>query len=178
MVTIDKSFISYFGFLETMNIQEVLREPKTINQVAEELRMERHTVAKKLESLEARGVVKIKLFGRSKIYSLSENPLVEALKKEDEFSEELKSFLNKVTKRVSLHDQEYNILFSNKKSKGKCYEIFAHRNSVCPECPAIEVMKTGESKERNVEGLGKVKIHPVKSSKNQVNGVIEVDHHG
>ena len=161
-----------------MNIQEILRKPKTINQVAEELKLERHTVAKKLETLEARGVVKKKLFGRSKIYSLSENPLLEALKKEDEFSEELKNFLNKVTERVSLHDQEHNVLFSNKESKGKCYEVFANRNSVCPECPASEVMKTGESKEKKVKGIGKVKMHPVKDSKNKIIGVMEVIPHG
>ena len=161
-----------------MNITSVLKKPKTINQVAEELGLERHTVAKKLEALEARGVVKKKLFGRSKIYSLSENPLVEALKQEDEFSKELKSFLSNVTERVSLHDQEHNILFSNKENKGKCYEVFAKRESVCPECPANEVMKTGESKDKKVSGLGDVKLHPVKDRKGETIGVVEVVNNG
>ncbi len=161
-----------------MRIKNILKEPKTINQVANELGIERHTAAKKLEALESRGVVKKKVFGRSKLYSLSENPLVEALKQDDEFSDELKSFLSKVTGRVSLHDSSYNVLFSTKEHKGKCYEVFANRNSVCIDCPAEQVIISGSSKTKKVTGLGEVNLHPIKNRDDKVIGVVEVVNNG
>ena len=161
-----------------MKITSILNEPKTINQIAKELGQERHTVAKKLSALSARGIVKKKVFGRSKIYSLSENPLIEALRKEDELSSELRSFLSKVSGRVSLHDKDYNILFAGEKLSGKCYEVFAQRDTVCPNCPASQVIEEGVSKTKLVSGLGEVKLHPLKDSKNNVVGILEVARNG
>jgi two-component system cell cycle sensor histidine kinase/response regulator CckA len=93
---------------------------------------------------------------------------------------------------VSVLDPELNIIRVNQcmeKLYGdhkpligkKCYEVYQQRESICPWCPSVKAIKTGEPQneivpyptEENPEGWIDVSAYPMKDAQGRVSAVIE-----
>jgi PAS domain S-box-containing protein len=89
---------------------------------------------------------------------------------------------------ISIQDREFRVLYQNEMHKrlvgdqlGKfCYEAYAHRDSICPNCPVAETFKDGEThilqKTRTDEhGTHYIEIYasPLKNSKGEIVAGIE-----
>lgn len=149
----------------------------TISEIAVKLGVERHTAATYLKALEAKGDVKHEAKGKSKIYSLTDNSFIEFIKKDTDVSSQIKKILLSVDEHISIQDKNYNVIWNNKlDAKGKCFEIYANRDSVCPNCPSFDVLETGISKTEYVK-MNKdmrVEIHPIKNKNNETVAVVEI----
>jgi predicted transcriptional regulator len=149
----------------------------TISEIAFSLNIERHTAATYLKALEAKGSVKHEVKGKSKIYSLTDNSFIELIKGNDEISSQIKKILSSVDEHISIQDNNYNIIWNNKlNSAGKCFEVYANRESICPNCPSLKVLETGVSKTNYVK-MNKnmrVEIHPIKNQNDETIAVVEI----
>lgn len=148
-----------------------------INEIAKELKVERHTASKYLNKLEGEGKISYKYKGRSKIYSLVDNDFLEFIKKEDGASKTVKEILTKMDEHVSIQDKEFNVIWNNKiKANKKCYEIYANRKDKCPNCPAESVFLTGKTKKNlvNMKDDMNVEIRPIKNNIGETIAIIEI----
>lgn len=99
----------------------------------------------------------------------------------------LRSLFNAITDLISVEDDDYNIINSNKSVKvvfgnkvigRKCFEVYQGRDSVCPNCPvekAKEIKKPVTAEHYN-EKTGKtylVHAYPILDNWGSVKGVIE-----
>lgn len=158
--------------LECLKGEEFL----TITHVAERVGIERHTAAKYLRSMEEKGILKKEIKGRSKCYSISNTRIFDFLQQEGGISEDVKNLLSQLPVKISIQDDEYNIIYSDMEETGKkCYEAYAGREDICPNCPAERTLKTGRSSKDSVASLDKkVTIKPVKNQDEDTIGVIEI----
>ncbi|MFT4311487.1 MAG: helix-turn-helix domain-containing protein [Candidatus Woesearchaeota archaeon] len=163
--------------MEDKIINILSKKSLNISQIANKLEVERHTAAKYLEALEKKDYIKKEIKGKSKLYKLN-NPLIEFFKKEDDIvSSQIKELLKNINEHVSVQNKDFEVIWSNKEfEKGKkCYELYANRDSVCPNCPAEQTFKTGSSNISRVKSLEKeVTVFPVKNFKDETIGVIEL----
>jgi len=93
---------------------------------------------------------------------------------------------------ISVLDPELNIIRVNQwmeKVYGdhkaligkKCYEVYQQRESICPWCPSVKAINTGEPQseivpyptKENPEGWIDLTSHPMKDAENRVSAVIE-----
>lgn len=149
----------------------------TISEIASLLNIERHTVSRYLQGLEARGEVKYDVRGKSKVYSLTENPFLEIITSNNKASTQLKEVLRKVNDHISIQDSNYNVIWNNKTESGKeCFKIYANRETKCDNCPVEEVLSSGVAKTRivNMNNKLEVEILPVKDQNNNTIAIVEI----
>jgi hypothetical protein len=114
--------------------------------------------------------------GKSKIYKAT-NPILEFFKNEEEVSKSVKILLENIKEHVSVQNKDFEVIWSNKNfEKGKkCFQLYANRRDVCPNCPAHETFKTNKLTTRRVDTLNKeISIFPIENAKKEVIGVIEL----
>ena len=147
--------------MEEQIISELKKQNLTISQLAIRVSAERHTVAKYLEKLESSGLVKYSPKGKSKIYSLT-NPLLELFQGQGELNSQIKEILSLVDNHISVQTKDFKVVWNNKvESKGHCYELYANRSDICPNCPADKVFETNTKHVQIISGMGEVEIHPI-----------------
>lgn len=119
----------------------------TISEIANLLKIERHTVSRYLQGLEAKGEVSYIVKGKSKIYSLTNNPFLEIITSNNKVSTQLKEVLSKVNDHISIQDSNYKVIWNNKTNSGQeCFRIYANRETKCDNCPVDEVLSSGMAK--------------------------------
>lgn len=122
--------------LEIIKFLESTRGQYTINEISEQLSIDRHTAGKYLEALQAMGICEFVAKGKSKLWSITPSPLFSLLSKENPIANELRDLLSKIEDDISLQDKDHTIIWSNKNNQKnkKCFEVFANRTSVCKDC--------------------------------------------
>lgn len=149
----------------------------TISEIANLLKIERHTVSRYLQGLEAKGEVSYIVKGKSKVYSLTNNPFLEIITSNNKVSTQLKEVLSKVNDHISIQDSNYKVIWNNKTKSGQeCFRIYANRETKCDNCPVDEVLSSGMAKKRvvNMSEKLEVEILPIKDQKNNTIAVVEI----
>ncbi|MGV8086710.1 MAG: winged helix-turn-helix domain-containing protein [Candidatus Woesearchaeota archaeon] len=147
-------------------------EDITISDIANELRADRHTIAKRLEVLQSKGLIEFRTVGKSKMWKLSKSPFLNALKNNDEISNNIKSLLQHMDGQVNIREKN-KVIWSNTKGNHCCNP----KDKKCKECNVDETFKTGNSSTSIKEwSKRKVKIitEPIKDTNNKTIAVIEV----
>ena len=63
----------------------------------------------------------------------------------------------------------------NKEAIGKkCFEIYAGRKSICPNCPAEKTIEAGIENKKEVKELGEVTVQPIKNNNGETIAVTEI----
>jgi predicted transcriptional regulator len=147
-------------------------EDITINEVADSIRVDRHTAAKRLEMLKSKGLVEYRTIGKSKVWKISKSPFLNALRDNDDISNNIKNILQHVDGHITIQDKN-KILWSNNKNNDCCRS----NHKKCKDCAVEKTFRTGisESTIRNVQRK-KVKIvtQPIKDDNNHTIAVVEI----
>jgi PAS domain S-box-containing protein len=116
------------------------------------------------------------------------------VKKLEESEKLYRNLAENVDFGINLIDADYNIMMINsaqtrnfKKTNdqiigGKCYQEFEKRDTVCPHCPGVQTMATGQPAEAETEGIRddgsrfhvRIQTFPVFGQDGTTNGFIEV----
>ena len=154
------------------------KKEQNILDLATALALDRHTVAKYLEVLKSKGLVKYSTKGKSKIWSLSENEFSNLLGINDFISSQVLGVLNKLNFDVSIQSKNYDVIWHNSKDvKGKCYEIKQGKKVPCKNCASSKVFETGATQTKLIKREGKdflVLSEPIKNEQGDVIAVLEV----
>lgn len=138
----------------------------TISEIATTLGIERHTAAKHLDALHAKGLCEYRAVGRSKLWRLADSPLLSIFKDDDSpLSKELASMLRDIGDRIVIQDEELKVIWSNDERvvNKKCFEAFTRRKSSCPDCPVRKTFESGNGMTKDGHG-GRVKTTPLKKN--------------
>ncbi|MBI5389236.1 PAS domain-containing protein [Candidatus Woesearchaeota archaeon] len=125
----------------------------SVSEIADKIKMDRRTVAKQLEVMEAKSIISHEKVGMAKLWSLSRSPLIALLVKDDDQSMILKNILNTLDEGISILDKDLRIIWVNEKIKGmaqrlshlqgrRCYETYLNRKDICASCPALKTFKS------------------------------------
>ena len=120
----------------------------TISDIASSLSVERHTAAKHLETLRARGLCEYRVVGRSKLWRIVDSPLLTLISDGmSPLSKELSSLLAGIGERITIQDDNNRIVWSNdfELVNKKCFEAFTRRKTSCPDCPVKQTFDTGKA---------------------------------
>lgn len=182
MVAINITLIKDYFFLNKMEkLQQQIvsllkskQEDITINQVAEELSIDRHTAGKHLEALHTMGVAEYRSIGKSKVWKLTSSPLLAGIKKGSPITKEMAELFALLDDRVSIQNDTYDVLWSNKGTTNKkCYVVHANRESICINCPAEKSFKTGKSHSATCNKKN-ITTKPIKDDKNNTIAILEI----
>jgi predicted transcriptional regulator len=146
-------------------------EDITINEVADSIKADRHTAAKRLEMLKSKGLVEYRIVGKSKMWKISKSPFLNALKNNDDISNNIKSILQHVDGQVNVIEKD-KIIWSNTHKHNCCTD-----GKECKECAVAKTLRTGKT-ESIMRDWSKKKIkitaHPIKDGNNNTVAVIEI----
>lgn len=147
-------------------------EDITISEIASELLADRHTIAKRLEVLQSKGLIEFRNVGKSKMWKLSKSPFLNALKNNDEISNNIKSLLQHMDGQVNIRERN-KVVWSNNKENHCCNP----KDKKCKECNVDKTFKTGNSS-TSIKNWSKRKVkiitEPIKDTNNNTIAVIEV----
>lgn len=151
----------------------------TIQEISEKANLERHTIAKHLETLEAIGLVTKRNVGKSKLHKLTQSPLLALLKSNNIISEELRSILNSIKSHISIQDENFEIIWNNiyakrKGKKLKCYEEYHGKTEKCEGCPVEMSFKTGKITSKILEDKTEIISQPIKNQDKKTIAVVEI----
>ncbi len=161
------------------NILDVLKTSSvdlTIIDIAQKMDIDRHTAAKRLESLRSQGLVDFRTVGKSKLWRLS-NPLIGVLKNNSSISDSMKGIISSLQGHVNIQSEDHSVIWSNDLMK-KCHAIESDR-SLCKNCPVEKTFRTGKPtevvmKEWNHMKNVKIIAQPIKDDKNHTIAVMEI----
>jgi len=124
-------------------ILEIIKKSKEkipTQDIAKLLNLERHTTSKYLEILQSKGLIQFKNIGRTKLWCLTESPVLSIIRDGNPFRDVLNSFEEGIT----IMDENKSIIWANNKVGGKdyCYETYSKEH--CKDCPATTTFKTGK----------------------------------
>jgi len=125
-------------------------------EISKALGINRHTLAKYLNVLNAEGKITFKRVGMGKIWFIQRSPLTSVLKKAKDTSDTglkmaLQHILSTIPDGIVVENENYEIEFMNDsliKKFGdvvgeKCYKTFIGRDEPCEECPVREILHKG-----------------------------------
>jgi predicted transcriptional regulator len=154
-----------------LNLLKDKEEDITINDISKGVNADRHTVAKRLDVLRSKGLVEYRTIGKSKAWKISKSPFLNALKNNDDISNNIKSILQHIDGQIHIQDKD-KIIWSNTNKNNCCTD-----GQKCKDCAVEKTFKTGktESSTRNWSKK-KVKItaQPIKDSNNKTVAVMEI----
>ncbi len=152
------------------------KEDITINHIAMDAGVDRHTAAKHLASLENLGIVMHREVGKSKMWKLSPSPLLSIISGDTPIRKELTNMLGLLDERINIQSKEFEIIWTNRNEEDvtkKCYEIMMHKGEQCIDCPVKKTFETGKQQKlvcNNVEVISE----PVKDNAGETIAVINV----
>lgn len=133
-------------------IVDLLKEKKediTINQIAAELGIDRHTAGKHLEILEGMGICQFRSVGKSKMWKLTASPLLSFVSENSPLRTELEEVLGVIGDNIHIRTKNYNILWSNRTGEaGKnCADINGDETTDCENCALEKALESGNPEE-------------------------------
>ncbi|MGV8141758.1 MAG: winged helix-turn-helix domain-containing protein [Candidatus Woesearchaeota archaeon] len=152
----------------------LLREKEediTINEIADRIKIDRHTAAKRLEVLKSKGLVEYRTVGKSKMWKISKSPFLSALKNNDDMSNNIKNILQHVDGQINIQDKD-KIIWSNTDKNNCC-----SGGKRCKNCAVEKTFKTGKTETLTRDwSKKKVKIttQPIKDESNNTIAVMEI----
>jgi predicted transcriptional regulator len=154
-----------------LNLLKDKEEDITINEIAENIRVDRHTAAKRLEMLKSQGLVEYRMVGKSKMWKISKSPFLNALRNNADISNNIKNMLQHMDGQVHIQDKN-KILWSNTTKKNCCAD-----GKECKDCAVEKTFRTGKT-ESLTRDWSKKKIRittqPIKDSNDNTIAVIEI----
>jgi predicted transcriptional regulator len=150
-------------------------EDITINEIANSIKADRHTAAKRLEMLRSKGLVEFRTIGKSKVWKMSKSPFLSALENNDDISNNMKSILQHMDGQINIQDKT-KVLWSNTKNKSKEYNCCSNGKK-CTDCAVEKTFKSGKI-ESTTANWSKKKVNittqPIKDSNNKTVAVVEI----
>jgi len=176
---------------QIMDVLEDKDEGASSTEIAEKLEVDRHTLAKHLDVLTAKGYVNFRQLGMAKLWFATKIPLLALLEKEDVPS--IANVFDAFSEGITILDKDFGVLWANKKIRenhgelkkikgAQCYKAFDLGNDVCANCPSTKTFKTG-SKEKAVEVVidkngdkkfFEIASQPIKDNKGKTVAVLEI----
>jgi len=160
-----------------INLLKDKEEDITISEIASSLAVDRHTAAKHLEVLKGKGLVECRNIGKSRVWKVSKNPFINALKNNDAVINNFKDILKQVDDHVNIQSKNLDTIWTNKNlSKHKCYETIGNGKK-CKNCPIEKTFKSGSAHSAIfASDNGKIRIltQPIKDSNNNTVAVVEI----
>ncbi|MGV8171118.1 MAG: winged helix-turn-helix domain-containing protein [Candidatus Woesearchaeota archaeon] len=154
-----------------LNLLKDKEEDITINDIAKAVNADRHTAAKRLDILKSKGLVEYRTIGKSKVWKISKSPFLNALKNNDDISNNIKSILQHIDGQVNIQDKD-KIIWSNNNKNNCCSD-----GKKCKDCAVEKTFKTGKT-ESLTRGWSKKKIkiitQPIKDRNNNTVAVMEI----
>ena len=150
----------------------------TVKELCQLLKVERHTLTKYLESLQAENLLINIEIGRSKLWFLNKTPLINLFTTANPLGNSFKELLNNLDEQVSLVSKDKHILWSNNKittKSGRCFERF-NQTEPCTNCPAERTLHSGQKETLDQEHL-KISTIPIKDINGQTVAFLELVKH-
>ena len=160
-------------------IFEILKRQEndiTIIDIAKYTKIDRHTAAKYLERMQSKGLVEYRAIGKSKVWKLTNSPIIQAIKNNDPIARELKDILSSVDRTVIIRDTEEIVMDNNKyinKDASHCYEKYVGNKTKCKKCAVDKTFSTGKSA-TTMSGTTKITTQPIKNNYNDTIAVVEI----
>ncbi|MBI2107332.1 PAS domain-containing protein [Candidatus Woesearchaeota archaeon] len=163
------------------DILKVIKDKKdriSTKEIAEKIKLERHTLVKYLNVLKSKGLIECQTLGRTNLWHLAKSPVISIIKEETPIKEVLNAFDDGIT----ILDKDNKVIWANDaiKSKGShCYENYSEES--CKDCPAIKTFKTGK-KHRTINTYTKngkkvsyeLTTSPIKDQEQKTIAVMEI----
>lgn len=131
---------------QIIDLLKTKNEDITINQIADELKIERHTASRHLEALRGLGVCTFRSIGKSKVWKLSPSPFLSVISVDNPLNDELKNMLSLLDNKITVQNNTHDVIWSNKGiSNKKCYEIHGKQDHECDCCPVEKTFQTGKT---------------------------------
>ena len=151
----------------------------TINQIATNISIERHTATKNLEVLKSRGLIDYKEVGKSKIWTRTGNSLIKVLENHEinSIANNFKDILGYIEEDINIQSRDLNTIWSNRNiNSKKCFEREGMTEK-CKNCPIEKTFLTGKS-ETSIITMNNRKIEivtkPIKDDNNNIIAVVEI----
>lgn len=131
---------------QIIELLKTKNEDITINQIADELGIERHTASRHLESLKGLGICAFRTIGKSKVWKLAPSAFLSIMSEESPLKDELNMFLSLVDNKITVQNQNHDIIWTNKgKANLKCYVHHGKKDHECECCPVDKTFLTGKT---------------------------------
>lgn len=159
---------------------EEQKQGLTTHECAERLDVDRHTLAKYLESLRGEGLVEYRQVGKAKLWSVTSSPLLTLLSKNDPLGRSIKELFNQLDEKILLVTRDRKVVWSNVHATSaqgaRCFENY-QKSEICTGCPAEKSFKSG-IKESTVLHVGTehaaISTIPIKDHAGQTVAFLEV----
>ena len=116
-------------------------EDITINEIADQIKIDRHTAAKRLEILKSKGLVEYWIVGKSKMWKITKSPFLNALQNNDDISNNIKSILQHMDGQINIQDKD-KIIWSNSKKEKSQKDNCCQDGKKCMDCAVEKTFKT------------------------------------
>lgn len=154
-----------------LNVLKDKEEDITTNAIADIIRIDRHTAAKRLEVLRGKSLVEYRIVGKSKMWKISASPFLNALKSNEDISNNIKNILQHIDGQIHIQDKK-KIIWSNTSKNNCCAD-----GKKCKDCAVEKTFKTGKT-ETSTGNISKKKVkittQPIKDDKNNTVAVVEI----
>lgn len=140
----------------------------TIKEISSKLNIERHTLAKYLESLKSKGLISCKEAGRTQLWSLTKSPILGLLKENHTLSSNLKEFMKGLGEEITVLDKDHFVLWSTNKQVGKKCNV-----KQCKTCPGTKTLQTGKLNSIT-RGDFKIQTSPIKDISGKTIAFMEI----
>ena len=159
---------------QIIELLKTKKEDITINQIAEELGIERHTASRHLEALRGLGVCTYRSIGKSKVWKLAPSAFLSIISEENPLREELDMVLSLVDNRITVQTQNHDIIWANKgKTNKKCYELHGKAEHECDCCPVDKTFSTGKTQRATCQH-NDIVTRPIKDKDGKTIAVINI----
>ena len=140
----------------------------TIKELTPKVNLERHTLAKHLDSLQSEGLINHRTVGRTKLWFATKAPLIGLLEQNNQVSNNLKDFVKSLGEEVTVLDKDRLVLWSTRKTVGKKCN---HKR--CKTCPGTKTLKTGK-KHSIKRGKFEIQSSPIKDTQGKIIAFMEI----
>jgi transcriptional regulator with PAS, ATPase and Fis domain len=125
----------------------------TTADLALKLGIERHTLTKYLEVFKTEGLIEERTFGRTKVWTPAQSPILTLLDRNDQVAQSIKGLFGALDEQIHIVDAHKNLLWANKDVSTRsgitiahaptCHKFLKGENEFCHNCPAEKTFKTG-----------------------------------
>jgi Mn-dependent DtxR family transcriptional regulator len=161
------------------NIIKTLQSKKediTINHIAIEAGVDRHTAAKHLTALENLGIVTHRAVGKSKMWKLTPSPFLSIVSGNNPLRKELNNMLGLLDERINIQNKQFEIIWTNRNEDDvtkKCYEIMHQKGEECTDCPVKKTFETG-MQQKLICNKTEIISEPVKDKTGETIAVVNI----
>ena len=148
----------------------------TIADLSKSLKLERHTVAKYVESLVSESLVTFREVGRTKLWFLNKSPILSLLNSNNEMSVSFKDLLKGINENVYFVSKDKKIIWANNpkiKEGHTCFEKLQNKD-ICKECPVDKAYKSGKKETTHYKNKIHVSAVPIKDIRGKTVAFMEL----